>query len=98
MSGNTKLSTIYDPFKGSVPRFMDLLEHSKKSGLVYMRRLSSFPSVFKLAPMAFVMSHKSSPSNKVSFSGLLSDYALLRGMTHLFKTPLAAPLVGRGHI
>lgn len=98
MSGNTKLDTIYAPFKGSVPRFMDLLEHSKKSGLIYMRRLDKFPSVFKLAPVAFVMSHKSSPSNKVSFSGLLSDYALLRGMYHMFTTPLAPPSIGRGHI
>lgn len=98
MSGNTKLNTIYDPFRGSVPRFLDLLEHSKKSGLVYMRRLEGFPKVFKLAPTAFVMSHKSSPSNKVSFSGLLSDYALLRGMYHMFVTPPVAPLVGRGHI
>jgi len=87
MSGNTKLNTIYDPFKGSVPRFMDLLEHSKVSGLTYMRRLEKFPSVFKLAPVAFVMSHKSSPSNKVSFSGLISDYALLRGMCHMLSAP-----------
>jgi len=81
--GNTKLGSIYDPFKGSSERLLDLLAHSKVSARVYMRRLDNFPKMFKLAPTQFVLSHKSSPSNKEAFSGILSDYALLRGIRNV---------------
>jgi hypothetical protein len=84
IKGVSKLGTIYGPFTGSAEKLVDLLAHSRKSGLIYFKRLEKFPKVFKLAPMAFIFSHKASPSNKVAFTGILSDYALLTKKYDLF--------------
>jgi hypothetical protein len=77
--GKTKLNTIYDPFKGKPEFVLDVLSLLKNSDSpVFYKRLETFSKIpRKLAPSTFVLSHKTSPSNSLSYQGLFTDYYLL---------------------
>jgi len=72
--GQTKVNSIYDPFKGSMPKLLSMIEFIKvvRPGWGFHRLGIDF-SKFKLAPRTFVLSHKASPSNAMSYQGLLTD-------------------------
>jgi len=77
--GKTKLNSIYDPFSGKADRLLDLLSLLKdRESPVFFQRLESLKSIKRrLSPSSFVLSHKSSPSNSLSYQGLFYDYFLL---------------------
>lgn len=79
MSGKTKLHTIYGPFTGKPEVLLDLLALLRaSSSKIFFKRLESFNKIkYTLSPSTLVLSHKSSPSNSMSYQGILTDYYLL---------------------
>jgi len=77
--GKTKLNSIYDPYSGKADRLLDLLSLLKDREFpVFFQRLETLKSIKRtLSPSTFVLSHKSSPSNSLSYQGLFYDYYLL---------------------
>jgi len=73
--GKTKINSIYDPFKGSSEVLLDLNTYALAGS--FFSRLNLSKLKLLLAPRTFVLSHKSSPSNSMSYQGLLTDYYLL---------------------
>jgi len=73
--GKTKINSIYDPFKGSSEVLLDLNTYALAGS--FFSRLNLSKLKLLLAPRTFVLSHKSSPSNSLSYQGLLTDYYLL---------------------
>uniref|UniRef100_A0AAU7YB44 RNA-dependent RNA polymerase n=1 Tax=Exserohilum turcicum mitovirus 4 TaxID=3229028 RepID=A0AAU7YB44_9VIRU len=81
MSGKTKLNTIYDPFSGDHDRFLDILGYSKLFNL-----FEGFKFKENLSPRTLSLSHKSSPSNSMSYRGIFTDWYLLnKGNTDQMK-------------
>lgn len=68
-----KLSTITDPFKGSTSQLSELIS----SQFNPFDRFIGKKAIFR-APTTFVLSHKSSASNGISYMGLLTDYFNLK--------------------
>jgi len=64
-----KLSTITDPFKGSGRR---LLELCASKDIFFDTK-----DIILRSPTTMVLSHKSSPSNKLAYKGILTDFMLL---------------------
>lgn len=75
--GKPKISTITDPFKGSVDELTTIVKFLEiSSPQIFFRRLK-IPLSFQLAPTCFKISQKSSPSNTLAYEGLLTDISLL---------------------
>jgi len=78
--GKTKLESIYGPFTGKSESVLDLISISisfSKDSPVFFSRLDLSKIKKNLAPRTLVLSHKASPSNSMSYQGILSDYYLL---------------------
>lgn len=70
---NPKISTITSPFSGSSSFLLDLIT----SPNIYFEKVKGFPFTME-APTTLVLSHKSSPSNRISFMGILTDFHRLK--------------------
>jgi len=82
--GKTKLDTIYSPFKGSSESVLDLISLAKTNP--FFKRLDLSKLKMNLGPRTLVLSHKSSPSNSMSYQGIISDYFLLTRGNELQKS------------
>lgn len=72
MSGKTKLESIYSPFSGDNSKLHDILGYAKLFNL-----FNNFTFKENLSPRTLSLSHKSSPSNSISYRGILTDWLLL---------------------
>jgi hypothetical protein len=77
-----KISTITDPYAGSSSFLLDLITSQK----LFFEKVKGFPFVMR-APTTLLLSHKSSPSNRISFMGILSDFHRLKYGTFDLNDP-----------
>lgn len=70
-----RLETITAPFSGDAGSFLDIMAIV---GRFRPFNRGGFDRVPLKSPSTLVLSHKSSPSNKLSYQGLVTDYSLLK--------------------
>nr|BBG56023.1 RNA dependent RNA polymerase [Fusarium boothii mitovirus 1] len=67
-----KLSTITDSYKGSVRASLELIP------LAFNPFINFYDKIDFRAPTTLFLSHKGSPSNSLSYKGILTDFCLLK--------------------
>jgi hypothetical protein len=92
--GKAKLNTITDPFSGKEEVLEEVLTFARLR-LYDLSFRNYFPddAHLKLCPEKFKLSHSASPSNSVSFKGLLTDWALLSGNSVSYAKDLKIALM-----
>lgn len=77
--GEVKLSTITDPFKGSMEKLEEYNSLISEKKLIFFDLLKGFEAIRDkdLSPKGFVLSRSSSASNKIAATGILTDVYLM---------------------
>jgi len=77
--GKLKTSTITDPYSGSVPFLMECINRATDKNGLFFDTLKGFRKITSesLEPNDFMLSRAASPSNKQSYTGILTDIYLL---------------------
>lgn len=77
MPGKAKLATITDPFSGDFSSLKDYIRMTRDFKPFKSFLLELGPPKEALAPKKFMISRSASPSNTISFSGILTDAWIL---------------------
>lgn len=73
----TKLNSIYDPFKGKSSVLLSKIADSTLAHVLFKRGVKGeWPDL--RGPIGLVLSHKASPSNSISYFGILKDWDLMK--------------------
>jgi hypothetical protein len=83
-----KLETITAPFSGDAGAFLDLMA---MVGRFRPFSRGGFDRVPLKSPTTLILSHKSSPSNRLSYQGLVTDYSLLKYPSDLISNAQEGP-------